>query len=227
APSRIQGVRFCLNRRLPAWCTKNPPTFETLTPGRPGRGGGGRALPAARPRQGLPRRRLGPGPCLRGPPLPRPDRMTATPLPGRRQAVTLLPVWEISAWRPFMDIAPDSEETRALLDRARAGDRQAFEQLFARYRPFLERLVALRLDPRLRARIDPSDVVQETQLEAVRRLEAYLQDPAMPFRLWLRQLASDRLAKARRHHFRQARAVGRELHLPEQSSLDLARQLLD
>ena len=42
-----------------------------------------------------------------------------------------------------MDITPDSEETRQLLDQARAGDRQAFERLFAHCRPFLERVVAL------------------------------------------------------------------------------------
>src|SRR5262245_16835367 len=103
-----------------------------------------------------------------------------------------------------MDITPDSEETHHLLEQARAGDRQAFERLFAHCRPFLERVVALRLDPRLRARVDPSDVVQETQLEAVRRLDAYLRDPVMPFRLWLRQLASDQLLKSRRYHLHRA-----------------------
>jgi RNA polymerase sigma-70 factor (ECF subfamily) len=109
----------------------------------------------------------------------------------------------------------------------RAGDRQAFAQLFARHQIYLRRLVELRLDPRLRPRVDPSDVVQEAHLEALSRLPAYLERPALPFRLWLRQIAADCALKARRHHLGTARrALGREVPLPERSSLVLARQLL-
>ena len=42
-------------------------------------------------------------------------------------------------------------------------------------------MVALRLDRRLNGRIDPSDVIQETFLEASARLAEYLRDPSMPF----------------------------------------------
>jgi hypothetical protein len=42
--------------------------------------------------------------------------------------------------------------------------------------------------------------VQETHLEAVRRFEAYLDRPPLPFRLWLRQVACDRLLMSRRRH---------------------------
>jgi RNA polymerase sigma-70 factor, ECF subfamily len=125
------------------------------------------------------------------------------------------------------DVQPDSAETQRLLRQMRAGDRQAFEQLFARHQAYLHRLVELRLDPRLRARVDASDVVQEAHLEALSRLEAYLKRPALPFRLWLRQIAFDRALKARRYHLGTARrAIGREVPLPEQSSLVLAGQLL-
>jgi hypothetical protein len=67
------------------------------------------------------------------------------------------------------DPTPDCAETQRLLEQVRAGDRLAFDQLFTRHRPFLRQVVELRLDPRLRARVDPSDVVQETQLEAFQR----------------------------------------------------------
>src|SRR5258707_345168 len=86
-------------------------------------------------------------------------------------------------------LRPDSTETRSLLQQAQAGDRQAFEDLFARHRPYLRQLVELRLDPKLHTRVDPSDVVQEAHLEAFRRLSTYLKERPMPFRLWLRQIA--------------------------------------
>jgi RNA polymerase sigma-70 factor (ECF subfamily) len=122
---------------------------------------------------------------------------------------------------------PDSAETQRLLGQVRAGDRQAFEQLLARHRPYLRQLVELRLDPKLRPRVDPSDVVQEAQIEAVRRFDAYLEQTPMPFRLWLRQLAQDRIVMTYRLHVKAARrSVGQEVALPERSSLMLAQQCL-
>ena len=125
------------------------------------------------------------------------------------------------------DIEPDSDETRRLLERAQAGDAEAPEQLLARHRPFLRRLVELRLDPRLRARVDPSDVMQEAQLDAFRRLADYLRRRPMPFRLWLRKTAQERLLKVQRQHLETAgRAVGREVPLPARSSAVLGQQLV-
>jgi RNA polymerase sigma-70 factor (ECF subfamily) len=122
---------------------------------------------------------------------------------------------------------PDDAETQELLRQVQCGNRQAFEQLFARHRPELRQFVDLRLDPRLRARVDASDVVQETQMEAFRRLGDFLERQPMPFRLWLRQTAYERLLKIRRHHVEVAqRTVRREVALPDHSSLQLAQQLL-
>src|SRR3954449_12976661 len=100
---------------------------------------------------------------------------------------------------------PDTSDIDGLLDRARRGARGAFEELFARHRAYLLRFIESRLDPKLRRRVDPSDIVQEAHLEAVRRLGQYLEQSAMPFRLWLRQIAYDRLLKARRQHLGTAR----------------------
>jgi RNA polymerase sigma-70 factor (subfamily 1) len=122
--------------------------------------------------------------------------------------------------------APDSEETHALLQQAAVGDQAAFERLFTRYRAELLRVVELRLDRRLRPRFDPSDVVQETQLEAFGRLADFLARRPMPFRLWLRRTAHERLLKIERAHCDTGRrAVGREVPLPDHSSLLLAQQL--
>ena len=125
------------------------------------------------------------------------------------------------------EVQPDSAETQGLLEQASAGDTSAFERLFTRHQPYLQQLVELRLDPRLRARLDPSDIVQEAHMEAFRRLSAYLEKRPMPFRLWLRQIACDHAAKARRHHLGTARrSLGREAALPEQSSLVFAEKLM-
>ena len=67
--------------------------------------------------------------------------------------------------------APDTEE---LMDLAAAGDDGAVQQLLERHRRRLRQMVGLRLDPRLNARLDASDIVQETMLEASRRLSDYL-----------------------------------------------------
>jgi RNA polymerase sigma-70 factor (ECF subfamily) len=124
------------------------------------------------------------------------------------------------------DVNSDQAEAQ-LLQQLREGDRGAFEQLCVRHHSYLHQFIELRLDPKLRPRVDPSDVVQEAHLEAVRRLEDYIQQPPMPFRLWLRQLAYDRLLMERRRHLKAARrTVGREVALPDGSSFDLAQRLL-
>jgi RNA polymerase sigma-70 factor (ECF subfamily) len=128
---------------------------------------------------------------------------------------------------PKDGVQPDSAVTRSLLQQIGAGDGQAVALLFGRHHAYLHRLVELRLDPRLRSRVDPADVVQEAYLVALNRLKDFLDRPTLPFRLWLRQIAVDHALKARRQHLRTARrALSQEVPLPERSSVALARQLL-
>jgi RNA polymerase sigma-70 factor (ECF subfamily) len=93
-------------------------------------------------------------------------------------------------------------------------------------------MVALRLDHRLHGRVDASDVIQETYLEAWNRLPEYLREPAMPFYLWLRFLTCQKVMALHRHHLgREMRDAGREVSLyrgalPEASSAALVAQLL-
>jgi RNA polymerase sigma-70 factor, ECF subfamily len=131
-----------------------------------------------------------------------------------------------------MSIRSDESETDRLMARAAQGEQRAWELLLDRYRDRLRRMVALRLDRRLQGRVDASDVIQEASLEAVRRLPEYLNNPKMPFYLWLRFLTGQRLIEQHRIHLgAKARDVLRELALyqgalPQTSSAALAAQLL-
>lgn len=121
----------------------------------------------------------------------------------------------------------DSQETSRLLERIRAGDRAAFGSLFERHRAAIERFVARRMDRRLRARVDPSDVLQETQVAALNGLDGYLQRQPMPVRTWLLMTAQQQLQKTQRHHIRTSkRSVDREVSLTERPSRALASRLL-
>jgi RNA polymerase sigma-70 factor (ECF subfamily) len=120
-------------------------------------------------------------------------------------------------------------ETDRLLAAARRGDAAARDALFARHRDLVRRAVALRLDRRVGARVDVSDVVQDACAEAARRLPAYLAaDAPMPFGLWLRWIARERVAVAHRAHLAaDCRAAGREVPaLPAESSAAFAAGLL-
>ena len=122
---------------------------------------------------------------------------------------------------------PDPDETGRLLTQVMAGDRQALDRLLALHRGFLRRAVELRLDPRVRARLDASDVVQEAQLEAARRIGDYLRRRPMPFHVWLEKTAYETFLRLRRQHVEAAcRSVGNEVPLPGRSSVRLAHLLL-
>jgi RNA polymerase sigma-70 factor (ECF subfamily) len=120
-------------------------------------------------------------------------------------------------------------ETEILLERVARGDAIARQQLFARHHDRLRRMVALRLDRRLAARVDPSDIVQESLAEAHQRLSDYVRDRPLPFYAWLRQFAWERVAKEYERHVKaQRRSVTREAPppLPDESVGQLAQRLI-
>lgn len=103
---------------------------------------------------------------------------------------------------------PDIEE---LLVHADEGDATAREQLLARHRGRLRQMIAVRMDRRLVARVDPSDVVQDALTEAAQKLSDYIRERPVPFYPWLRQLAWERLIELhRRHIVARKRSINRE-----------------
>lgn len=128
---------------------------------------------------------------------------------------------------------PNSLETEQLLKAAGKGRNEAVNALLERHRESLRRMIRARIDPVLGRRIDASDVVQDVLLEASQRLQDYLQDPKLPFGLWLRHLARDRMIDLhRRHRLAARRSIDREQSLNvsaenSQSSLDLMAMLVN
>jgi len=134
---------------------------------------------------------------------------------------------------PERSDSADPAVTMVLLDRARRGDGDAVNGLLERHRAAIRRMIDLRMDRVVQRRVDASDIVQDVLLEANRRLGDYLANPTMPFGLWLRHMARDRLIDAhRRHRVAGSRSIDREVPLVtggrgDDSQLDLADCLAD
>jgi len=159
--------------------------------------------------------------------------MTRTPDPvGKLAAPSSRPA-ALGAAPTAADEQPDPQVTLALLERVRRGDGAAIDGLLARHRAAIRRMIDRRMDRVVQRRVDASDIVQDVLIEANRRLASYLANPTMPFQLWLRSMARDRLIDAhRRHRVASTRSLDREvsLHVPtnqDHSAADLIGQLAD
>jgi RNA polymerase sigma-70 factor (ECF subfamily) len=127
---------------------------------------------------------------------------------------------------------PNTSETQELLAGAGQGESSAVNQLLDRHREALRNMIKARLDQKLARRVDASDVVQDVLLEASQRLRDYIRDPKLPFGVWLRQMAQDRIIDLhRRHRVARRRSLDREQQAGpapgDKSSLELAAQLRD
>jgi len=118
-------------------------------------------------------------------------------------------------------MADEPPKTDPLLARAAAGDGAAWGELVTAHQERLVRMVAFRMDSRLRGRIDAADVVQEAFVQASAHREVYFREPTMPLFLWLRGIVSNKLLELHRHHLgTHMRDAKRELPLeaPEKSN---------
>jgi RNA polymerase sigma-70 factor (ECF subfamily) len=128
---------------------------------------------------------------------------------------------------------PSPDRTDALLADARRAAAGATDALLGEFRDPLRKMIGLRLDPALARRVDASDIVQDVLIEANQRLTEYLKKPDMPFHLWLRHLAQDRIIDThRRHRLAQRRSIDREQPIArpawaDESSASLVAHLID
>lgn len=98
-----------------------------------------------------------------------------------------------------MELA-DEPKVASLLARAAGGDGDAWGALLARHQQRLQAVVSFRLDPRLRGRVDPADVIQDAFIAATARRADYFGQSAQPLFLWLRWIAGNTLLELHRHH---------------------------
>lgn len=93
------------------------------------------------------------------------------------------------------DLSQDPHQSVAL-----EGDPEAVAHLLEDFRTRIARMLTVRMDPRLRGRLDASDVIQDTFIEVQQRIEDYRRRRDMPFFLWVRFLAGQKLAQMHRRH---------------------------
>src|SRR5688572_8016281 len=127
---------------------------------------------------------------------------------------------------------PNTPDTQELLERVKKDEPDAVDQLLAHHREPVRRMIEMRLDRAVAARVDASDVVQEVLFEASRRLRDYVRDPSMPFHLWIRHIAKDHIVDAhRRHRLAQRRTVDREQSMravfADRSSVQMIDELIN
>jgi RNA polymerase sigma-70 factor (ECF subfamily) len=112
-----------------------------------------------------------------------------------------------------------------LLQEARAGDAATLGRLFELYRRYLALLARMQIGQRLQGKVDASDLVQETFLEAHRNFPQFRGATEAQFVCWLRQILASRLANLLRHYLG---TQGRDVRLERdiEDALDRSSALL-
>jgi RNA polymerase sigma-70 factor (ECF subfamily) len=123
----------------------------------------------------------------------------------------------------------NNTNTDQLLQRAREGDERCLAQLLEFYRPYLHLLARLKMVRQLKPRLDDSDLVQETELLALRGFPEFQGKTAKEFTAWMRQIMAHVGSNLVRDHGRQCRDVRRERRFADvlnQSSRTLEQALI-
>lgn len=124
-------------------------------------------------------------------------------------------------------------EEQELISRVVRGDTEALASLYSRHRDRLWRLVTFRMDPRLHGRVDADDVLQESWLAAVQRIDHFVVDASRSIFVWFRLIVSQTLVDIHRRHLgARKRSVGNEFSIDRgwssaSTSSSLSFHLLD
>lgn len=127
---------------------------------------------------------------------------------------------------------PTEDQLDSIVQSMVQGDEAALAQLFSFYRERLWRIVNFRLDRRLQGRVDPDDVLQESYINAVQRMDRFLYDHPRSFFIWIRMIVTQTLVDVHRRHIgTQKRSAARDISLqgrwsPASTSHSLSFHLL-
>ena len=126
-----------------------------------------------------------------------------------------------------MTFSIDSEDTATMLDNVEAGNRAALDRLLEVHRPFMKRVIEMRMETSLRSRVDSSDIAQEAQIRISNGIERFIKQRPVSFRIWVRRQALDQLKDERRRHLgTMKRSVHLEKNISDVSSMEIARKVL-
>ncbi len=107
-------------------------------------------------------------------------------------------------------LPPETEEIRAVIERAKQGEAEALNELFARYQGFMVDLARHRLGPKLRQKEDADDLAQTTFREATRDFEQYEYRGEGSFLSWLVQILQNKIRDKAEYYAAGKRDAGRE-----------------
>jgi RNA polymerase sigma-70 factor, ECF subfamily len=110
-------------------------------------------------------------------------------------------------------MADVNEPLEDLLARARGGDPDVLGRLLEAYRAYLRNLAMGQMGAALKSRLDPSDLVQETLLEAHRDFRHFAGGSGPELQVWLRRILVRNLADQAKHFAAQSRDVSRQQSL--------------
>jgi RNA polymerase sigma-70 factor (ECF subfamily) len=116
----------------------------------------------------------------------------------------------------MLPVADDwTERSRKLLAAAEAGDAEAIGQLLELFRTYLTVIAGQEIPPQLQPKVNPSDVVQDTFLEATRVFSRFKGTEQQELRAWLRGILLNKLRDLHKHYFE-----GRNREVEREQSLD-------
>lgn len=100
-----------------------------------------------------------------------------------------------------------------LLNRARGGDEAARDELFEKCRSYVGLVARTQVESWMRAKVDASDLVQQTLLEAHRGFARFQGQTEAEWLAWLRQILSHNTVDFIRRYRTDKRRIGREVPL--------------
>lgn len=118
-------------------------------------------------------------------------------------------------------------KVRTWIEEARQGNRESLGRLLDAFRPYLLLVANKELMPKVQIKVSPSDVVQETMMEAGCCFSRFQGKTEKELVAWLRSILLNIVFNTQRYFEREKRQINREVSLAEASLTELQNCILD